>query len=712
MGLFRGIHLIALFLWASWAQAAVYNGLEVTSSQPDGSTIRTRVYGDEFHAVMEHQGFTVVMDRASRALCYARLEAGALVSTGVWAGKGDPVALGCPPRLRPSPAIASKQSLARRQAWGVEEGNRWGGRARAMARGAVGAGAAPAPPSHTSTGVVVGLAIMVDFPDVQGSSGHLGMSDGLFNTIGFSGDGNSGSVRQYFQEVSKNKLDFSNVVGSKAFVRMPKSKDWYNYIDGDKEKGLRDAGESGPMLVKDAFEVLNALNDDDRMKTYGLDYSTLTTWTDGTIKAVTVMYAGETSGVWSQGLWPHMMPAEARAIDIALPGTGSGKRVRTYQITNLGSSLTIGTISHECGHMVCDFPDLYDYGSVTNGVGAYCLMDIGSYGNNGRTPIRVSGYLRYMAGWYDETDVVDIGRLGASAWGRRSIDVNGIYLFAKGGKALTSSTSEFFLIEHRVRAGWDAAIPDEGMAIWHIDTASSNSTNAAAYKGHNEAFLVQADNRDDLGLAVNYGDDTDLFPNGAVTSFSGSSSPAATLWDGSDSGMMITEIGQPQAVMTFRIGQPEPYFAQQPQKVMGRPGKTVLLTARVISDPAASIFWERLAPNSASWKAIVGANSEYYAFTIAEGDVGSLFRCTATNAYGMTLSNSVELVYEPLPSENVAIPVAPGATGHAIPPPVSALPAGGGSSGGCGVGSGLGMILLGALLALGWRLRRGLFCLL
>jgi M6 family metalloprotease-like protein len=704
MGLFCGFRLALVVTLAFWAQAAVYNGLEVSSPQPDGSTIRTRVFGDEFHAVMEYQGFTVVVDRASHALCFARLEAGALVSSGVWAGRGDPVALGLPPRLRPSPTVAGQQSLARRRSWGVEAGYRLGAQARARA-----VGVAPSPPSQATTGNVVGLAILVDFPDVQGFSNHLGMADGLFNTIGFSGDGNSGSVRQYFQEVSKNKLDFSNVVGGKSFVRMPKSKDWYNYIDGDKTKGLRDAGEAGPMLVKDAFEVINALSDDERKNTYGLDYTTLSSQNDGTVKAVTVMYAGDTSGVWSQGLWPHMMPAEARAIDIPLPGTGPGKKVRTYQITNMGTTLTIGTISHECGHMVCDFPDLYDYGNITNGVGAYCLMDIGSYGNGGKTPIRVCGYLRYMAGWYDDADVVDIGRLGTGAWGRRSMDVNGMFLFAKGGGAVTASTREFFLIEHRIRTGWDAAIPDEGMAVWHIDTASSNSTDNSAYKGHNEAMLVQADARDDLGGAVNYGDDTDLFPNGAATSFRDTSTPAATWWDGRDSGLIITEIGQPQAVMTFRIGQPEPYFAQQPQKVMGRPGKTVLLTARVVADPAASVLWERLPPASSAWAAIVGSNSEYYAFTVADGDVGSFFRCSATNTYGTTVSSAVELVYEPLPSENVAVPTAPGATGHVVPPPVYALPTGGGSEGGCGVGSGLGMILLGALLALGWRLRRGLF---
>ena len=39
-----------------------------------------------------------------------------------------------------------------------------------------------------------------------------------------------------------------------------------------------------------------------------------------------------------------------------------GKKVYKYQITNIGSSLALGTFCHENGHMLCGFPDIYDYG--------------------------------------------------------------------------------------------------------------------------------------------------------------------------------------------------------------------------------------------------------------------------------------------------------------------------------------------------------------
>lgn len=706
MAVFGRFRAVLLALLAVCAQAAVYNGLDTQVLQPDGSSVPAKVFGDEFFAVTECQGFAVVRDSVSHELCYARLQDGALVSTGVRVGSQDPVALGLAPHLRPSRAVVREQSLARRRAWGVEQG--FGHRLRAEARArqagqAEGSGVERSPPAQTTTGTVIGLTVMVDFPDVPGVSSHLGEADELFNGANYKGAGNYGSVKQYFQEVSRGKFTFINLVGNRAFVRVPKPKDWYNYIDGDRAKGFRSDAEAGPMLVKDVFEVLNAADDDGRQNGYGIDYATISKANDGTVKAVNILFAGDTSGSWGEGLWPHMMPAGARALDIALPGTGSGKRIRTYQITNLGSTMAVGTIIHECGHMVCDFPDLYDYADITEGVGVYCLMSSGNHLNNKLTPGQVGGYLRYMAGWYDEADVVDLGRLGPNAWGRKTIDANKMYLYAKGG-AMKSSSTEFFLLERRINTGWDTYLPDQGLAIWHIDTASSNSLDDYAYKGHNECELVQADGQDNLGIGTpqNRGDDSDLYPYGTTTSFTGSTTPAATWWDGKDSGLMVSEIGQPQEIMTFRVGQPEPYFLQHPQKVTGRTGKTVLLTARVISDPAATVRWERLA--GSSWNAIAGATGEYYGFTVKDADIGAYFRCVATNTYGTTSSSVAELVYEPLPSENTALPATPGASGHPVPAPVYALPAAGGGSSGCGVGTGLGLVFLASMFALRlWR---------
>lgn len=66
---------------------------------------------------------------------------------------------------------------------------------------------------------------------------------------------------------------------------------------------------------------------------------------------------------WSQDLWPH-----AWALASPFQATAT-KKLNDYQITDMGTELTIGTFCHENGHMVCDFPDLYDYGYESNVVG-------------------------------------------------------------------------------------------------------------------------------------------------------------------------------------------------------------------------------------------------------------------------------------------------------------------------------------------------------
>ncbi len=53
-----------------------------------------------------------------------------------------------------------------------------------------------------------------------------------------------------------------------------------------------------------------------------------------------------------------------------------------YQITNMGSALTLGTFCHENGHMLMGWPDLYDYGYDSTGAGVFCLMAYGGFALN------------------------------------------------------------------------------------------------------------------------------------------------------------------------------------------------------------------------------------------------------------------------------------------------------------------------------------------
>ena len=104
----------------------------------------------------------------------------------------------------------------------------------------------------------------------------------------------------------------------------------------------------------------------------------------------------------------------------------------------MGAQLTLRTFCHENGHMVCDFPDLYDYGSESDGVGHYCLM---CYGGADKNPVHVSAYLKNEAGWTSRLTTLTPGSSFSVSAG-----TNDFLIHAK-------NSTEYFIIENRRQAG-------------------------------------------------------------------------------------------------------------------------------------------------------------------------------------------------------------------------------------------------------------------
>ena len=59
------------------------------------------------------------------------------------------------------------------------------------------------------------------------------------------------------------------------------------------------------------------------------------------------------------------------------------------------------------GHMICDWPDLYDYGYDSEGVGNYDLMAGGSYNGSQKNPAVPNPYLLAKKGWGSYTDITN-----------------------------------------------------------------------------------------------------------------------------------------------------------------------------------------------------------------------------------------------------------------------------------------------------------------
>lgn len=497
-----------------------FDGEEFTFTNPDGSTIAVRGWGSQFAAVFETlDGYTIVKDPESGYYQYAKVSAGGdLVPSGVpVSDEAEPATFGVSPHLRPQPDITGARARAFRAEVGPRP--RWETRRRERRHDSPSSPSTAADgedetqPSSAVSGKQVGLCLLIQFPDVSGAVTQQQVTD-FCNKVGYSGFNNNGSVRDYFHDISEGRLTYTNVVT--AYQTTAKKRSYYT-------------DPTQTWLVRARELIIDAL---DELKADGFDFSQLTADTKGFVRALNVFYAGPCVNNWCEGLWPGSSSLDS-------PYTASsGRKLYDFQITNMGAELTLKTFCHENGHMVCDFPDLYDYGKFgieSNGIGHYCLMCAGGASKN---PVQPCGYLKREAGWVSAERAVAPGM---------SYEVqsskNDFLVHAK-------NTTEYFVIENRQRSGRDAALPDEGLAIWHVDENGSNDYEYRTPAQHYECSLEQADGKYDLELAKNQGDGADLFGAPGPTAFGKATTPDSRWWDGTPSGLDIASVTAPATAMT------------------------------------------------------------------------------------------------------------------------------------------------------------------
>jgi hypothetical protein len=190
--------------------------------------------------------------------------------------------------------------------------------------------------------------------------------------------------------------------------------------------------------------------------------------------------------------------------------------------------------------MICDFPDLYDYGYESAGVGDFCLMCAGSNANP-KNPPHVNAYLKYRAGWARSITKLISGPATAVA-GKNEFLIH------------RKSATEYFIIENRSKDGRDQALPGSGLAIWHVDELGDNQNEQMSAELHYECSLVQADGRHDLEAdPYNSGDPTDLFGKDVNDHLGNETTPNSKWWDGTPSMLDINTISETGPVMNFNV---------------------------------------------------------------------------------------------------------------------------------------------------------------
>ncbi len=474
--------------------------------QEQGHDIQLRVFGSNHYSRYENvNGYTVVYDETKGVFCYAHVPDNRLVSSGVPSADAPPQ--GVVRHLEESHAVVSAKieehlAHASPQARDMHNVDRTFGPNRGLLNG-----------RQLSIGQVRGLTILVNFADVTSTTTAADVEK-MINGPDFTENGNISSVRDYFLTVSNGKLDYTNTVIGPFTL----SKKRQHYIND--------------LLVEEALQL--AVDS-------GVDLSEFDSRDEGIVDALNILYAGQS--VYQGDLWPHNSFVEIEHDEVS---------TNLYLLTGLGrtpSELSIGTFCHENGHLLCRFPDMYDYGSRdaddkdSSGIGRYCLMGSGNHLDFGRSPSPVCAYLRDLAGWCD--NVVELNSHD---------DYKAIHGdYGTVMKYHTSEPNEYFVVENRTKQGLDRALPSSGLAVYHCDIFGSNELQQGTADKHYQCALLQADGRRDLeNDPSNQGDSGDLFGQVDGIALASMTNPNTREWDQRDSELIISQISTPGDEIRFR----------------------------------------------------------------------------------------------------------------------------------------------------------------
>ena len=473
---FITLALLSLSFRAAAAPAYPY---PIKVTQPDGSTITIQMHGDEFYSWITDGNGRIVEKNAE--------------------GFYRPVSGARQRQMAPAAARAREQRAQMQKSF--------------------------APRKTIGSGTQHFLVVLVEFNDIHFQEGASTNFSNLLNQSGYSDNGATGSVKNYYYDNSNEQFDpVFNVVGPFRSTRDHSAFDRYGR-----------AG-SNPSVWK---EIIDLADPTVNFASYDLDDDTY-------VDNIFFYFAGhnQAEGAGADLIWPHAS---------GLTGTVDGKNLGHYACTselkgNEGTEMCgIGTFCHEFAH-VLGLPDFYDIDYDTNGRGpglyGFSLMSAGNYNNNGKTPPCLTAIERELLGWMPS--ITEWTTAGSKTI--EPISSNVAYWTP------TNVEGEYFVYE--VRGGtsvWDTpsylGLSEGGLLIYHVDKSSRMVAGyTAAQRWDNWDInsigdhpciriipsTVPASGYDDLVYAGATG----------VDEFSETSTPAAVDWDGAITGYNLTDITQ------------------------------------------------------------------------------------------------------------------------------------------------------------------------
>ncbi|MBI2061383.1 MAG: M6 family metalloprotease domain-containing protein [Nitrospirae bacterium] len=210
-----------------------------------------------------------------------------------------------------------------------------------------------------------------------------------------------------------------------------------------------------------------------------------------------------------------------------------------------GKRVEVGVFAHEFGHAL-GLPDLYDTGTdgtTSGGAGEWELMSSGGYGGDRRSPERPSHLSAWSKMYVGLIEPITLPRC-----------LSGVTLPPIERQPVAYKIpivdQEYFLIECRLKTGFDEKLPGQGLLIWHADDKvcaeryEDNTVNDD--ENHPCLRLVEADGRYDLRGAGSRAGSSDPFPGSKeATQWTCATKPGSKGYDDECRGIYITDVGAP-----------------------------------------------------------------------------------------------------------------------------------------------------------------------
>lgn len=392
-------------------------------------------------------------------------------------------------------------------------------------------------PDKKLKGVIRTIALLVDFEDQPASTERTTdmYQQMLFGTLP------TGSMAEYYRAVSNYRngtgpgIDVQGEVH--GWFRMPKPLSYYtNGGSGTLDTFPRNS----QGLARDAVQAALDAN---------VDFSSYDALGEKAVTALFIIHAG--SGSEESGspddIWSHKWQIPGGVV------VNNSPKITARTYLTVPEDCRVGVCAHEWGHLAARWADFYDTGrtKTSNGLGMYCLMASGSWGNSGLSPTLPCGMLRMFHDWI-EPEVLSDSKNGVIL--HPAADGGGIVVVQNED---VMEQQQYVFAEYRKRVFQDRHLPDEGVAIYVVDEAIDNVNDEK-----NLAIeVMQADGNKDLAKVLfgNRGDDGDLYPHqmpdGSMKRTIGKSTfPPLSLPNGNWAGVSLTVLGNPgDATMKLNV---------------------------------------------------------------------------------------------------------------------------------------------------------------